>query len=864
MNIIRLGIKISLLFLLFLSTKNLIASSSTGFIENKGQIVDQNYKPNNEVLFLYTGKNHKIQLRKNGYSYEILKHNNLPNLSANKKNKVSNQFSSEVNRIDINFMNCSNSSELILEGKSKDYLNYYINGNYAPFVYSYSKVTYKNIYPFIDMEFILTQDSSSPFKYNIILHPGSNINNIKFMCEGADNIYIENNLLHFKTNQGILKEEIPASYYLNRPNEKSNIQFSLNKNIISFKGNFNPSETFVIDPSTNLVWGTYYGGSSLDYCTSASSDTLNNIYFAGYSLSSNIATAGTHQSTINGSFDAYIAKFDVNGNRMWCTYFGGTSVDVAYAIFALKNGIIYISGDTFSTSNVATPGAHQTTYGGGVDDAILAKFDANGTLIWATYYGGTMHDISQGVVVDNNGDIIMTGHTESANTANVIATSSAYQNFYALNYDVFIVKFNANGVRQWGTYYGDSGVDEAWAITCDATNNIYVTGITNSSFGISTVGSHQTTPGGNVDAFIAKFNPAGTALVWGTYYGGSGDDQGTSMEVNNSVLYVGGNTTSPNNIATPAAHQTTISSADDAMLMAFNLSGTRVWSTYFGGNDVDYINDIVIGKNSDIFFCGSTLSNIQISTLGAWQPNLSTVNFYDAYFAQFSNNGIRKVCTYYGGIDNDNARGIALDKIGKVYIAGETSSSANIATTGAFNTTYSGNGDGFLAKFCVAPEPSISPAGSLTLCANNSFSITTVGTYSAYAWNSGPLTSTLSAITPSVAGTLYYAVTVTDNTGCDGTSDSLTIYVNLCLSSNEITNNNYINIYPIPTSNILHVTSSQNYTQVKVLSIEGKIVLEEKFESPDFEINLQSISEGVYILQLQNDKNTITQKVIKQ
>lgn len=856
----------SILFLILLAFLNSSgAIKSQGFIENKGQLVDQNYKVNSNVLFLYNGPGYKIQLRKDGYSYELIKHTRLPAGSPSGKQKITNDLSTNHQRIDIDFINSQTNFEVIASGKSDDYLNYYVDGKYTAFVYSYSTIIYKNIYPFTDIEFILSNDSAAPFKYNIILHPGSDMNKVQFLCSGAEEILIENNQLCFKTNFGTIKENIPASYYLNKPSEKKNISFQLNNNRISFNGNYNSSEAFVIDPSTNLVWGTYYGGTSLDYCTSASSDTLNNIYFAGYSLSSNIATAGTHQSTINGSFDAYIAKFDATGSSIWCTYFGGSNVDVAYAVYALKNGIVYISGDTFSTSNVASPGAHQTTYGGGVDDAILAKFDANGTLIWATYYGGTMHDISQGVVVDTNGDVIMTGHTESANTANVIATASAYQNFYALNYDVFIVKFNTNGVRQWGTYYGDSGVDEAWAIACDASNNIYVTGITNSNFGISTTGSHQSTPGGNVDAFIAKFNPAGTTLTWGTYYGGSGDDQGTSIEINNSgTILVGGNTTSTNNIASTNAYQTTISSADDAMLLSFTPTGTRNWGTYFGGNDVDYINDLVIGANSDLFFSGSTLSTSQISTPGAWQASLSTINFYDAYLAQFSSTGFKKVCTYYGGADNDNSRGIALDVSGKVYIAGETSSSANIASPGAFNTTYSGSGDAFLAKFCVAPEPQIAPAGSLTLCVNNSFSITTIGTYSAYIWNSGPTSPTLSVVTPSVAGTLYYAVTVTDNTGCDGTSDSLTVYVNLCLGLEELQASNGPLIYPTPTSDVLHLKQLEPNTTLKLYNPEGKLMLSKIISEDHYELNMRNLAEGIYFIELQLNNTSHYKKVIKQ
>src|SRR5436190_23809739 len=111
-----------------------------------------------------------------------------------------------------------------------------------------------------------------------------------------------------------------------------------------------------------------------------------------------------------------------------------------------SNGNVYVAGDTFSTSGIATNGTHQTAYGGGIDDVLLAKFDSNGQRLWCTYYGGTQHDIAQAVVEDKNGNVIIAGHTESTLA---IATSGAYATTYNFLYDAFVAKFTSSGTLIW-------------------------------------------------------------------------------------------------------------------------------------------------------------------------------------------------------------------------------------------------------------------------------------------------------------------------------------------------------------------------------------------------------------------------------
>jgi hypothetical protein len=837
------------------------------FIENKGQILNQHHKANNDVLFMYTGNGIKIQLRRSGYSYELFNVNNLLPLALGKVTQSPDLLSNVSilsHRIDIDFMNSNFDPEIIKEEKQQLVLNYYVDGKEVSGVASFSRITYKNIYNNIDIEFVLNKEGL--LKYNIILNPGSDINKVKFLCKGASSILRKDEgSIIFSTSMGDIEENIPFSYYTATPSQNNKVNFKIDNGIISFSANYDNRKTLVIDPSTNRIWGTYFGGGSIEYCTSNGVDGANNVYIAGYSLSaSNIATSGVYQSTITGSFDAYLSKFNSNGVQLWGTYFGGTSFDVFYAIHVMPSGIVFATGDTGSTTNVASVGAHQTTYGGGVDDAILVKFDANGQRLWSTYMGGTLHDISSAVTIDTNGDVIITGHTESSTA---IATGGAYATAYGLNYDVFISKFNTNGVRQWGTYYGDTGADEAYGITSDASNNIYITGFTNSLFGIATGSGFQTVIGGMTDAFISKFDPAGTNLIWGTYYGGGGDEKGTAIKADpvSGNIYVGANTTSSNNIATVGAYQSSIASADDAFIVAFTSTGSRLWGTYYGGNNVDYIASLILDADKNIFVSGQTLSTNAMSSAGAYQANLGAVNFYDAYFAKFGNNGMRKEGTYFGGPDNENANGISIDSNNKVYISGETSSTVSISTPGSHMPGYAGSSDAYLAKFCIAPEPTVTPTGTFTTCVNNTYTFIASPGYSVYLWNTGSSSNPLAVNVGSVAGTFYYAIAVTDADGCDGTSDSSIVIVNLCTGLDESKDVNSLSIFPNPVKDVINLkweNSSLSNNVIEMYSVLGKKVLRAETSELFYKLNVEHLASGIYFLHCRLNETNILKKIV--
>ncbi len=148
--------------------------------------------------------------------------------------------------------------------------------------------------------------------------------------------------------------------------------------------------------------------------------------------------------------DAFLVKFNSNGQRQWATYYGGTSYDDGYSCAIDGSSNVYLAGSSSSSTAIATAGSHQSIFQG-ISDAFLVKFNSNGVRQWATYYGGSTGDNGNSCYVDGSQDVLLAGSTGSNS---MIATPGSHQFSIGGSSDGFLVKFNGSGVRNWATYYG--------------------------------------------------------------------------------------------------------------------------------------------------------------------------------------------------------------------------------------------------------------------------------------------------------------------------------------------------------------------------------------------------------------------------
>jgi hypothetical protein len=698
------------------------------FVENTGQIINQNQESNKSVLYHLVLPGLNVSLKKTGFSYDAWMSEEIGQEDELMSHKIENSLKTRkrkyvFHRIDVDFLDMNPNCEIQAREKSADYSLYYTPGSTEEGgkTHQYKVVYYKSLYQGIDLEFIAASGTTKPLEYNFIVHPGADVSKIKMRYTGALAAAINGGVLTMKLAHTTLSENIPASW-IKETNEDVLVRYEQvnldEKSItIGFKANiFKNLNTLIIDPTPKLDWGTYYGGANDDVGLAVATDDNGNVFIAGYSNSAqNIASSGAHQTTYSGgNRDGFIAKFNSSGVRQWGTYYGGEYViDIATD----ASGNIYLTGVCWGdTAGIATKGSHQTTYGGGVSDAYVAKFNSAGVRQWATYLGGEDSEVGPEITLDVLGNLYVYGRTKSITG---IATPGSHQPTAPMGPFGFLVKFNSNGVRQWGTYYGNDGFVYEGDVAVDPSGNVYITGYAGKGSGsgaaIATSGAHQTTHnGGGYDGFVAKFNANGVRQ-WGTYYGGSGNDVCQDMAIDAAGnVFITGYTTSTSDIATSGAHQKTLSTTQgfgsDAFVVKFNSSGVRQWGTYYGGIGSDYGNGIAVDNLGNVLIVGSTESTTDISSSGAYQTNFR--GNQDAFVVKFNTSGTREWGTYYGGTDYDLGRDIVVDRTGYVYFVGSTLSLGDVATSGSHQNSFAGfgssnRGDAFLARFTTCTKPTI-------------------------------------------------------------------------------------------------------------------------------------------------------------
>ncbi|MCS7297507.1 MAG: hypothetical protein NZ611_04755 [Bacteroidia bacterium] len=345
--------------------------------------------------------------------------------------------------------------------------------------------------------------------------------------------------------------------------------------------------------------------------------------------------------------------------RVWGTYLPLAVSDMDID----GNGNTYCSGWLLAeVPQLATAGAHQTTWGGGGTDAAIMSFDPNGNRRWGTYYGGEGSEAAMECVVDytTNSFVYMAGVTVDSYTG--IATPGAHQTVLRGTNDFFIVKFNTtNGTREWGTYFGGSADDTFRGVspyfvggtTIDANGNLYFGAFTRSTDFIATPGSARPNyNGGPWDGFVAKFAPNGT-LLWGTYFGGPDVDVVSCVAFRsvNGYIYIAGTTLSTTGIATIGyGHQ----GMEDGFIAYLPPTGSTItWARYYGGQYNERVVDCY-SFMGPLFAVGWTGSSTNIATPGTYQPNISPPDLLhessaDAFAARFNRVGDLVWGSYYGG-----------------------------------------------------------------------------------------------------------------------------------------------------------------------------------------------------------------------
>jgi hypothetical protein len=399
---------------------------------------------------------------------------------------------------------------------------------------------------------------------------------------------------------------------------------------------------------------------------------------------------------------------------VWASYYGVPNAlfeyDIIEAIAETPDGGFAIYGVTYSSSGLATPGAHQMNSNGSAE-CFIARFDENRERLWATYFGGLNHETpnnSIGVLPD--GSLIVSGITASSSN---IATENAYQENNT-GYTGFIARFSPFGELMWSTYYGlgdtDAMVAELWDLVMLPDGDVVVVGYTQSPNLLTSPDAFQTDHAGSFDGFIARFTSDGD-LVWSTYFGGPESDQLMKAAIgSDGHIVVLGTTQSATQIASNDAHQEVYAGDTDLVLLKISADGELLWSTYFGGEGLERgynLCDISTDEQNNIYVLSRTNSVSGITTPDSNQPILDVTGQYDenTLLARFSPDGILEWGSYFGNSETAG-RGLTIHS-GNLVMAGNTISDIGVSYGNPWQANFPGTDENavFISSFTSSGEP---------------------------------------------------------------------------------------------------------------------------------------------------------------
>lgn len=678
------------LFLLFLSGFFPL-QAQLSFTPNLGQVADETGLPRPDVAFTASAPGAFLFFFEDGYS-TVLQQEPDPKQEMGTVHR---------HRLDFRFEGAAKGA--IWQGSKPEagisnfYLAHCPDGVLN--VPAYRGLALEGLYPGIDLVF---KEENQGLKYDLLVKPGADPAQIRLRIEGANAIVqSEGNRIELQTSLGKVTEEMPLVYV----KEGNNIRqlpavYTLDGNVLSFEiEGWNAQQELVIDPVS--TWATFYGGSGTDYGRGVCNDNSFAWHAGETSGGAFPVSVGASQSSFGGSRDAYVVKWSNTGTRIWSTYFGGSGRDVAEDVANDNAGNVYISGYA-GNGLPTTAGAFQPSFTNR-EDAFVAKFNASGALQWATYAGGEGDDRALDVTCDPTGNVIIAGYTDSNAQ---ISSSGVVQGSRSGNDDAFVMKFNSTGARQWGTYMGGSGLDEAHGVAADASGNVIIAGRTYGPFPVGAVfpnTAFQTTQGGgfgDMDWFITKLNPNGTLRLWSTYYGGSNTDRAYDVEVDaadNVIVTGNGWANFPTTFGTIQPFYA--GGMGDGAIAKFDPQGNRLWATYLGGSSYDLAFSVDAVGTNDIIIGGETQSFW--TTINACQTFCGGT--YCGFIVHLDGNGSNRIMsTIVGGSSTFNSvLDISVDNSSNIFSTGFTTS-ANFPVGGAatFQPAFGGGSvDGFMGVF---------------------------------------------------------------------------------------------------------------------------------------------------------------------
>lgn len=670
------------------------ASQNITFIKNDGQLVDSKGRLRPDLLYTADAGGARLYFQRDRVSIVFTRASVAAHPAQAGMPHGETDEELRTYRMDLRF-DAANPSPLVrAEDPAPGLRNYYAAHCPAGVlgVKQYRTIRYENLWRGIDAVFM---ERDGRLKYEFVVSPGANPSDIRLRYEGADAVALTAaGGLEVLSPLGRIHEDAPVSWLLGTDGGRVPVAsaFRLEGDALGFRvASHDATATLIIDPwatyfggtgsergaavavdaqgnillagasngadfpvnnaqqavnggsydatvtkftaGGTMIWSTYYGGSAIENGYAIAVDGSGNVALAGRTYSANFPTQNAQQSSMGGTGDAYVVKFNDAGVRLWATFLGGSGGEEGFGVGMDGSGNVYTCGRTYS-ADFPTLNAFQSAQASGSADVFVSRFSASGVLQWSTYYGGTSDDYGWGLTLDGSANVIVAGQTKSSS----FPVAGGFQgSFGGGNGDGFVVKFNSNGGREWASFYGGSDFDEFNRVAVDGSGNIALVGMTRSA-NFPVANAQQNTLAGSSDATVVYMSSTGTRM-WATYCGGPGsndEDYGTGVvfDANGNVVITAGTTSTGFPVLNP--QQASNAGATDAALVKYNASGTRQWGTYYGGSADEYAGSPAITTGNTIVVPGYTYST-DLYVPGASQA--ANAGNADAFIATFLSTG---------------------------------------------------------------------------------------------------------------------------------------------------------------------------------------------------------------------------------
>jgi len=414
------------------------------------------------------------------------------------------------------------------------------------------------------------------------------------------------------------------------------------------------------DNTTTSLWTKQLGTSSSDGGSGVTTDSSGNVYVTGYTL------GGLDGNTNSGSYDMFLVKYNSSGTKQWTKQLGSSGWDWGNGVTTDSSGNIYVTGYT----NGGLDGNTNSGYG----DIFLVKFNSSGTKQWTKQLGTSSSDSGNGVITDSSGNIYVTGYTLGGLDGNTNSGS----------YDMFLVKYNSSGTKQWTKQLGTSKGDYGRSVTTDSSDNIYLTG---STWG----GLDGNTNLADNDIFLVKYNSSGTRQ-WTKQLGTTYTDYGLGVITDSSGnIYVTGE------IGAELDGNTYLGDFD-IFLVKYNSSGTKQWTKQLGTSSSDSGNGVTTDSSGNIYVTGSTGGGLDGNTNYGNDCSVpprfwnSINNCSDIFIVKYNSSGTKQWTKQLGTSSGDYGNDVTTDSSGNIYVTGYTNG-------GLDGNTNSGSYDIFIVKY---------------------------------------------------------------------------------------------------------------------------------------------------------------------